>query len=412
MLRTESKRASNILFIILFFVVVEYLPIVNAIEPRIVSVAKMGMMVFFYFEVFVRNERLATFFIITSLIVLIVSIYAYYNCWISFLTPVSFVLKRQVCWFYIQVGLFFCKYGKGVERQIIRRWSTIIICLTMITSIVSVRLTPTAMRELGNGSKNIAGLETELYLRNTLNWGGVYGLVFLLSCFLYRTKYINDKKDKWISICTSILICLCVIQSQITAAIVIVALLLILLLFPRINVRQKSFVLIIAATLIAMIAGMAEPVSRWASSFLKEMNLSTLSLRTHQIHVLLSEGRMIGTIDGRLGFYRSSFTAFLEHPLLGNCLRGVEKFSIIGLHSQILDMLAATGLIGFIPLALMFSVFMRLFIKEMKDKEQLQVFKAELLLLLLLMLINPTYYSSAVFLSVYVGPGVFMKECA
>ena len=391
---------------ILYFIMCEFLPIINIIPQLVLSFGKLLATSLFFLNVYLEDKRLAEKFALIIGIVIVIHLLAFYNCWSNYTTIGSFLMRNVVCWLYVEIGIYLLCYGSKAMKLTVRNTILFFAFVTAITSIISVQSIPMAIRELDNGSKFIKGMETLLYLRNTSTWGGLYAMTFLLP---YLVFWLKRSRKFLLLLCIAVLE-VCILASQITVAVIISFFFLVFLFIKPFSFKKN---LIIGMTLIVIFLSFI-PFATDVISFLHEVAVATgnevLALRTHQIYVLFSTGMATGTISSRLDLYLSSIESFLANPIIGLTLENVQEFSLIGLHSQVFDMMAATGLLGFIPLTAFFIMLTKNMIHLIDTKEMQQYFLMAIAMLVLLMFLNPTYYASGVYLSIFFGPSVFCSK--
>lgn len=391
---------------LIFLVVCEFLPIINLIPSLIISAGRGIAIMFFLLCVFMQDTRLGLCFLAITFASVLVTLWAYYQCWINYTTIGSFMLKNTLCWIYMEIGIYLVRYGSNEIRHILRLIICLLVVFTSITSLIVLRDIPTAVRELGNGSKDIAGTEIALYKRNTATWGELYGMVFLLP---YIITWFKKKRQLYVLLLL-VIIEVCVIVSQITTAIILSLCFLPFLVFKPLSLKQIASFSLLFVVLGIIILYFAAPFFEWLYKILSQKGDSVLALRAYQLYILFSQNEMIGTIGGRFDLYQESINTFLKFPLLGYHLRNAEAYTQIGLHSQILDQLAATGLGGFIPSAISFISIYRREKKEIRDMDVRNFFLLAIILVIVLMISNPTYYAGCIYLSIFWGPALILSK--
>ena len=390
----------TILFLaIVYFIMYEFFPIIHIINPIVLSLIRVFCVIIFYFYVYSKDRSVGLQFILYSFIALIVNCLAYYNCWCNYETIGSFLINSMMCWVYMQLGIYIIRFSSVELKESIGRTILIFACITTITSIMTLQTVPTAVRELANGSMHIKGMEMMLYRRNTSTWGGLYGMTFLLPYIVIRFK----KEKKPVFLFCVLLITACVLRSQITAAILIS--LVFLALFFIEPPSPKALVPIGASFILlrGVVSSFAEDILSWLMDIVAKTNNEVLSLRLFQMYYLMKNKKAIGTIGGRFDLYMNSFVTFLKNPVLGYKLRNDAIFSAIGLHSQLFDMMAAVGIVGMVPLIFVFIRTIKIMIRVTDRDSISQYFLWSLMMLIVLMIFNPTWYAESVYLGVFCG---------
>lgn len=391
--------------IIAYLVVCEFLPIINVINPIVLSMGKIFASGIFLLIVFEKNRKLAIEFSIILGIAILVSFWAFYHCWINYTSLGNFVIKNTLCWLYMEIGIYIMQYASVTTKIFIRNLILLLVCVTATTSIIALQSMPTAVRELGNGSKNIKGMETMLYQRNTSTWGELYGMVFLLPFIIQWFK----QTKKIILLFIIVILETCIFASQITFAILISLFFLIFLILKPLTFRQ---IIIFAPGFLAIgmiIMNFIGPVLDWLYDIMSKTNNEVLTMRIHQLYVLFVEQEMTGTIEGRYDLYMRSIETFFKNPIIGYKLRDSLDYAYIGLHSQIFDLLASVGMIGFVPMTCSFIFLIKKIVKRIENRNIYRYFLLSIIMLLLLMLVNTTYYASCIYMSVFLGPGLIYQ---
>lgn len=400
----KTPRDFSFCLIMVYLVICEFLPIVKVINPIILSGGKIIAVVFFIFFLLRRNKELGIKFTLILLVVLAVSTWAFYQCWKYYTTPGSFIMTNVLCFVYMEMGVYLALYTSKATRTAIRNILLVIVCITAITSIISIQSVPFAMRELGNGSKSISGLETSLYLRNTSTWGEVYAMVFILPSLILWYKQIKKMGVLMIIV----LLEACILLSQITTAIIISFSFLPLLILKAPSLKRLFFLGAIFIGFMFFLSNYAGLFFYWLHEVMSKTGNEMLALRSHQLYLLFSAQKMTGTISGRYDLYLTSLETFFKNPILGYEFSSAMEFNFIGLHSQIFDFMAAMGLIIFIPYVLAYASVVKSMIKCIRDDNQYRYFLLSIIMLILLMFTNPTYYACGIYMSAFMAPSLFL----
>lgn len=236
----------------------------------------------------------------------------------------------------------------------LRSFLLIILVVTSITTILGLERFPLASRALAGGAT-----EQAKYLYKSLNIGGydfVYGIAFICPFFISA----NIKKIyKYLMLG---LFVVCIVQASYMTAI----LLLILCLAMEIVVAKdfhgsekrmtsRKFFKIIGIVVLCVVMlfvlsskSILSELFGWIMNFNFIKNNSTLYQRVDEMLQLVLYNNSYGTSSVRFELYNQSIMAFKESPIVGTIFEGASK---AGEHSEVIDLLANTGVVG-----LLFSI--------------------------------------------------------
>ena len=390
--------------------ILEFLPIVNILHPYIRTALKVSAMFFFLLNVMSCNFKLFTRFAIILFIITLITLQAFYSCWYRLETIGSFVLTNLACWIYMEIGIFLLMYGTTDIKRMLRFCFLAILVVTAITSIFSLDIIPEAVRSLGNGSKGIRGYEQYLYRRNTATWSILYGTVFALPYLIMWMKEQVNRLKKIILLSIIVLLSFFIIKSQVFLGIIFSVVFFSFIFFKPLGIKKIILISCIMFLFSSVIMLYSGELFFYFNELAKITNSEVLQWRTRQVYLLISEFEMTGTIRDRFDLYIMSLVSFLENPIVGVNLEGIPEFTMVGQHSQILDMLAVSGLVGAIPLVFCLIWLIKLQTKYIQDSLEKKFYTWSIALLFLLMFLNPTYYATSVFFSVFLGPFLFQSD--
>lgn len=394
-LNAEVLLAVTIMYLAMY----EFLPFLKTIYRPILTLGRIGAIAVFYLYVLFTSLKTFCRFMAFFIIAFVVNLLAYYHCWCNYETIGNYMIDAMMCWVYMEIGIFILRYGSFDLKRSIGNGILLMVCIASITSVISLRSVPTAVRELGNGSMHIKGLEQMLYRRNTLTWGGLNGVTFLLPYVILRIK---QDKSPFHLICL-VLMEYCIIRSQITTAIIISVVFLATLFINKLTTKKLIAIVIIAVILSSILMSVIQFLVGYLYEIVSKTDNAVLTLRLSQISKLVSNHEMTGTISGRYDLYLISLKSFLDNPILGIKLRDSPVFTEIGMHSQLFDLLGAVGIVGFMPLLLIFCALVHEMNQILKEDMLNGYFILAILMLVLLMTINPTWYAQSVYLSSFLG---------
>ena len=305
------------------------------------------------------------------------------------------------------VGVFIKKHGSDVTKRATFHLMLFLLVITSLTSILVVRDYPTAMRGLDNGNIDIKGLESVLYRRNTATWSMVFGMTFILPIIITAFK----KTKNYIYLGIAIILGYCILKSQITMALLMAFAFIILTVIKPISPKRLWIIAVIGILLVWFFSEYLADLIYWLYINVFGGNTdSMLGKRFYQLYISVHGRKLVGTFGGRFDLYMTSIKTFFEYPLFGvnansNGIVSHSELSIVvGLHSQVFDMLATTGIFCTAILVCIFVILTKRMggiIEELGDR---YLFYYSIIMLVALMVMNPTYYSACVFLAIFLGP--------
>ena len=383
---------------LLFFSVLCMTIVVNFL--LLVSTIRLGLAALFLLDVLLYDVRLFKIYFLIFAAGLLVSSLFFYHVMHQYTTVIAFLMRNILCWIYMEMGHYALQKLTDRERQLSFFLLLTVILFTCITSLIVVRENPEAMRGLGNGAKYITVTERHLYARNTASWGITYAMAFslpMLICLFKKTRHI-------IYLGAMALIGYCVLQSQITFALLFALVFFVFLLLKPWSLRQYAFFFLIMLALLLLLLPFVDDVLLWVSQHIPAGGLSVLRRRIHQLYVSVHTGVLTGDVKIRLELYLTSLRTFIHNPVAGLRLTTEPMYTAVGLHSQIFDLAASTGLAGLIPSAVCYIWLMADEAGKLTDETNRRYFLLALLVLAGFMIINPTYYAPEVYLMVFLSP--------
>ena len=401
-----------LLIIVGIMCVMNYLPFVHILPQIVISVFEVGLAGLFYIYVLSVDSKMFLINIGILILTSIVNLWAYYRCWYNINTIGAFMIQSEMCWIYMQIGVFVVKYGSKTTKKSLLYILLITICLTCITSIAVSRNYPTAMRGLNNGSVDIKGQEPFFYKKNTATWSMIFGMVFMLPYLIQMYK----QSRKMLLLLSILLICYCIYKSQITMGLLMALLSIIFFIKKPIPMKRIIIFSVLIIGIISLLSNYLAEIVYWIFIHLFDGSRETmLGNRIYQIYLSVNNHQLDGTFAGRYDLYYTSIKDFLHNPIIGMNIRGEGRIayeqltSIIGLHSQVFDLLATTGILGTGIMAWTFIYLTKAMYKNIREQIEKNVFSFGVVLLIALMILNPTYYSSCVYLIAFIGPSLLQR---
>lgn len=275
----------------------------------------------------------------------------------------------------------------------------VLFVLTAITTIIGVQKYPLAVRELGrSGSGYGYGVYGDVFVAlkrkylslNIASWSIAYGMVFVGPQFI--TLYRKTKQKRYIF---ALVVCeVCVVASQLTIGTILSLMALFLLLYTP-SKRKKDVIVVLLLVIIALfLAIFSREIVLLMISIASKFGFSMAQNKLADLATLLS-GTSAGDASDRFGLYGKGVKLFIQHPVLGQSIFGVTNSQMFGLHSDFFDLLGYYGLFGaFVIITLCISYFR--FIKTRLTDGIWNIF-AMLVCFLVLLALNPVWYSPQVF---------------
>lgn len=276
--------------------------------------------------------------IINIFAVAIFSLMNYFGKWNGRISLISFLLESFLFW----AGLFYLINLKNVTRGdslLFTKVFTIFIFITITSTIVGNVMHPNASRFLAtNTNADIS------YSR--LNIGGydfIYGIVILLPFFIYFFRVLHGLRRIAALGLVALTLIACFFTEYTTAVIICLIILMIELLR---NIKNKVLFWSSLIVVIALLIILRKPFSDLLLTirdFSLGRGLESIAERIDDIRNAVLNRTASGDAAIRSSQYAKSFQSFLNNPLIG----GIGQESNLGGHSEILDILGGTGLIGF-----------------------------------------------------------------
>lgn len=329
-----------------------------------------------------------------------------YNVW-------KFNHSIVTCVFNVMASFSFCFYGmialnsSSRDQKNLRR----VICLTFllfvitgVTTIIGLEKYPLAVRELGRSGSGYSTsgqefieLRAEYKMNNIATWSILYGMVFIPHWLINQFK--KERKVYYLILCVVELFC--IIKAQLTIATIISILLIIFCVYkPSLNRRGILLLSFIVVAGFATIAFRNEIFMAFIS-IVSSRNLSMLGNRLIDIKNLFQGGKT-GDISARFERYTRSLNLFMQHPICGLSIYGVDEAGAFGNHSDLFDMLGYFGMCGFIVIICMVKHYWNV-MKSCKGLKRWEVF-VPFVGFLLLFAMNPVWYSPQVFATALMLP--------
>lgn len=279
---------------------------------------------------------------------MIIYLWVLYRALVSLLGHAQFATETLMLVFCLQMFWYYSDKVKILKRQVMLMLAYY--ALITINSIVKLSQNSQISRLLAGASYEHAGLFMAGYMT-------IYSAVFILAAgilFWLTTPQLSRTNRLMILFCI-VLGTLMLVLAQYTIALLLYALLclLLFLIYAPTTVRAKtivSVVLILIATYYFLLPIFEDLLVMSSSSRLK-----MLFYRLDQVtSYLLAPGNNTDSLGVRPTLYGNSLSTFLANPLWGIGSH-IKNSLIVGEHSEIFDLLARFGLVGFICYATSFG---------------------------------------------------------
>ena len=303
----------------------------------------------------------------------------------SSLYPILISLKG-VFSFFVYILLSFCVQAFCLhDKLVLLRFIFICTCFTCITSIIGLLQYPQASRYLSSRIEGVYDLYTSM---NIGGYGFIYSLIFLIPIIVCLISNSAKKTLRCLFMVILVLFLSTILLSQYMLAILfsLAALLVSLFLVAKPHYKLLMFfVMTIFFIAVVSIGGIAN-VFLQASNFALKTENTFLVSRFVELSNIFSGNGLDGDAASRSMLYSASFNTFMSNPFLGNSVGNGN----IGGHSTFLDVLAATGIVGFsLYLFLIFWNFKMFFKEPLKTSK---VFIFLIILFFFLSLINTVLF--------------------
>lgn len=347
-----SKRDNNLTVPIILgiFIIYIFFPIVSSGLPKI-----FRYMLFFLFfllpllgdEIYLGGIKTETIglFLVEMILTLLLYIGKWKGRGVEFY---SFFLEQYMFWFPLQVIHFIHHIPLQMRKKLVSlTWLCLII--TGVTTIWGNIRYVEISRFLATGR---AG-KSLFFRQNIGGYEFVYSSVILLPFLIYEIKNEKAKRVLYL-LCLLMILGIAVITQYATAIILIVLAFAFLIILQTLSPKRLVFVFLIFAIFYYIGTIMLPKWLIAAQDYFHEVGSVQLEERFGLIYDAFFKQETSGDLLSRQQLYQKSAQAFFENPAFGNLFGGEE----IGGHSEFLDVLGATGIVGmFFYIVLFISFF-------------------------------------------------------
>ena len=366
-------KLSTIIFIVLFM-----LPISKYINREVRLGITFIAYLLFLLSLLTSKRKIIISTVGFLVLVMTFSILNYLGQWTNLINMADKVYAYLLFWTPLLIGLLFLENSdKPMKIKIFNVITTLFIIIS-ITTLVGLIIYPSASRDLASS----VNTKEIYYLMNIGGYDFVYSLSIFVFVFNYKSK-INIKVKRLI---ISLFI-LVVILSQYSTALIILVIGYIIM--SLINKRTEVKVLVALGILFLPILMIIIPKNVYVliADIINSLGLNTIGQKVLDFSISISQFDFVGTLYARFETLIVSANSFIKHPLFGNIFGNGGN---VGGHSEFLDVLASTGLIGFIILTYTLTKYFNKVDSKMTVKDY-RYFKIIKYLALILSIFNPIF---------------------
>lgn len=267
----------------------------------------------------------------------------------------------------------------------IKSWYQMLLIVTLLTTIIGNLRYNIPSRFLATSTLD-SSLKNLYRMQNIGSFGFSYLLLFMVPLFLYLYK--NSRLKRYLLLFS--LTVLCAIETQYTS--------LILLLLPAtvlsytIGLKAVTKVFVILFSLLPSIVVYLNLDAIFNHLIRLFSNYASVQIRIVEIYRLLTNSSDLGSdIGERQRLYQMSLESFSANPLYG----ARDPLSVGG-HSQVLDLLGSSGLVGVALVLLLVLIFTYLLsgMSRRVPKTGKTILQLNALLFVVLSIINPVFTST------------------
>ena len=351
----ERRRQEQFAFFIYLLYLFYFLsPICTQIVPKILRYSLYGVIILYSIHIqivtggYIKKEA---FFFITTEFLFILTLY--YGKWAGTQTLLNYGFGVFLFW--VPLLLFESVTElPDQSRKKLKNIFWILIATVVTTTIMGNIQYAGASRYLAGSTSNAAFYK----LRNIGDYQLVYGTVLLVPYILYE---LSNKGRFGKSIFLTMLLVAIFLQAIVTQyATSIIIYVIEILIVVATTAKNKTTMLIKCFVLVAVFFLIKNSIPRWLLSvrdFFIETDSAWLAERCELLVEFISGKGASGDMADRGSLYLKSWQAFCQSPWIGK-LAGTQ--SEIGGHSEVLDILGATGIVGFS----LFGICLARFIKQ------------------------------------------------
>ncbi len=329
----------------------------------------------------------------------------YYGAWSYRMSMTTYCFNAICCWVYFIGGIYYLQYGVQKKRQFLLSLVFIITTVTAVTTIFGLIRYPLAVRDLGKGDFLSDSTKFMYRKMNIAGWSQMYGMVFILPNII--SAYKKNKKNYFL---VSLVLCeLSIIFSQLTFAMLLSAFVIIFSFYKPTKKRKFMLVEVVILEIIFMTILFLEDIVYLLSMLMKNLELSTLSIKLMDLYNLLALRKSTGDAAARFDLYNISLKTFSEHPIGGIFFSDVDSKNLISYHSEFFDMLGFFGLFGLILMLFIGGMYLKKINNKLQEKDRYFIILI-FLAFIAIFVFNPVFYSPQIFLGSFLMPSLLVHN--
>lgn len=380
----QNNKGNNILLIgaILVYLLITICPFLDSLSNWYVTMLPVGVILFFL----LRGRMLQTTlrFLLIALIIATFN-FVFFTLRNDFL---SYVSRQIVTWTPCLIALLCVNDLSTKSQKLILQVALVAMMITSYTTIIGLKLYPMASRALAGAADEATRSQ---YMQ--INLGGfdfIYALVLSIPIIFWMI----DHTRGWLKILNIVgllLFLYCIYMSAYTTALILTIIELLLIAVDK-NPKAKPF--IITAGIVFVIfagTGILSSFVMWVSSMVESAYVAD---RLQQVALLLqgvsAENIDTDTTNDRLLLTQQAINGFFNSPLWGNNITGYTKSAMSG-HSYLLDLLSASGILGFSLYVFLFVKLFKMFFAEKFRNNAFQI-RIVWLAFIALAFVNPVLF--------------------
>lgn len=393
-----------VVFVVGLFLLYNLLPILPVRLPSFIK--NLIVLIIRVMPIFLvlLNRKIVNQGIRFILITIIFFMLLYYGQWRYVISLTNFVSSH---YYFAEAILlvYLISQLSNKRRDALYNFAILLFIVTSITTLVGLVVYPTAMRSLaGSVNADVSIMYT------SINMGGysfVYGSIIAIPSLFYKLAANTREGNKHAIVLISIIVLFSavVFMSQYTTAFVLLIFVLIFSIVSNIDRTEiKVFLWVISIVVLFVLINHMSEVLSFLLKIANNYGLDKVAMRISEV-ISFNRSDVVGVdMAARQGAYTTSWNAFINSPIWGNLFSN----KILGGHSEILDVLAGSGVIGF---AFMLR-FLFVHSKEMKAHKasyRAKVYRRMCLIVYITLLcINTVFNSAIIAISYYILPSLLL----
>lgn len=390
-----KKRASTNLFIsLLFYMSYIFVPITRTL-PSAMKAGFIAMALFFLImELARRNSNLKSACLL-SIGFIVIDFLIYYGVWRPS-NAVDIVDKSLMLFVFWMPLLYFKPLAEVSDKTKYKIFKMYLVffSIEMLTTLIGNIIFPMASRELASTQDII---QNRIYqAMNIGGYGFIYSLALSLPMWVYLYRYVNKMYAFFI-----IVVIITIAVSSYMSGIILS---LITLVFSIAKTPKRAIVwgVLLALVFITAETYLASILNSISESLYASDN-PILGERISNISTAILSSEYVGDLGYREELKNFSMDAFWASPLLGNL---VGSFKRLGLHSEFVDWLGGTGVIGVALIIAILQKPIRRFIAYFRKTRLSYYVKIQLALCFVLGFFNPITTATEVSIALFILPVV------